>query len=1208
MSENLRKNLESAMINTFHRMNPEKKFIELCDTITQNTHDIIKNKWDFFLENQPASFCTELRKFLESLFSNNIKMDKISRDTIYTVNVKFNEDNDKYIFMYAIRYVQSITNERYATLRGSGGYFIVNKDSFKILCDDTLKIYHKIGQDFQDTIIAAGNMPTNNADSVDNVVSTLEYLYTKKLVVKADGTHLRIHKLGNDVSGEYLLMSTQLLEHFIVVPFKLSIDAIVETWGKMQKKIGDGVVTKGLYASLKYFINEYKIFEGNNAFQLEYMTNEHPGFSEEIGVSVIPHDTEITNDMIKYFENNNSSQDKKIIDDINFIQKYSANNPLLEGVIGDLNTKLNEYFEIDGLDYRRNTYHELTKDMIILILILVPSYAQDFKKKVLEKFVKEKPNLIKLAPLAHNNLSGFKNKIVVLLDCLLFYLGHGDVPEGLLLGIEVKVKIQLWKTSHGMISSMGSVFGLGSSNIFEANIPSLISCAHHMNSLYSANENIFPSEMNLKSKFDKALDSIGLFGKVIKIVGSEIARNAVELNPYKIFESLVKEKLPYFDDIKTYDAIFDFDGTVDTIEHFDVLLRLVENNIKVAILTARDEESLLEMMSEMYGDSELYNNNIAKIKIFSIKDQYRDIITGKNVPLCAAVLKSMIVPRESFIFDDSNVVKSMFTFTKLYNPDNYIQKQSSIFVRPENQPDTIPEEFTPQDPELSSNKQQKGKPKSKPQKGKSEKPTEANVREKEETYKEMVLIDVNKLNYGMFCAVTIYKILVKCLSDPTKIDLVKCTNLLNVLKYVTLYDWYKFDLNLNDDLTNNDGTHIILDEKQRKIIDSLNALKGNNIDKKINICLLEGHAGAGKSTTIHRYISDSNIINDRNLIIYAKDLVHVDKNNDKYTYSFKLDRAQFANDLAVEISKLNNLECPKNYLIILDGAKFDNMGPKKPETFELNRQYTKSEFIDIMHNLGRRNLINMLKTIKISDLQNSTIEEYSKTIQIDKSSKSLAAQIISYVCDQRSKPVVLDWSGLYIYDVGKDRDPVNVHLLQNPIFGAVEDEITKKEELHCFTHFNNDEGRQYLLPILFLFDQFDGDQISINKFVTLTKNGKIGAKYFNVELKNKDKYEYSSSLRKNGHVTISVDFVGGAALLHNINNNNIISNDSPMNINVPISLIFKYKDQKVDGKPVKLTFNKFPSLAMAGGSINHYQNYQRKLLKYSRKIEMLTKY
>jgi len=407
----IKQSLENVLQNTFNRMSDDSKFTVNCDELVVLVHNSIKEKWNLFVETDIDLFCKELQSFIEkSIYANNItaiykermaakaaeasvvtqevkekekKTPWSDSNRIYQVNVRSHNINDgtgNVIIMYAARYTQSITNTEWASVRGSGGWFIVDPN-LKILFNNPMHVYPKIGQDFNDAV----NSIKINSDGDGNeqkVLNTLRTLSERNLVVKADGSHMRIHIIGE----KYLLISTQMLEYYSIITILSNIDdtvtSIISKYIKTQTKMAPTTTIKGLKLCLYFYLYNWENVElfKDNTFQLEFMSPEHPGFSTEIGYCVTPHSQQVVDAMDHFVKTI-----PKLQGELHFIiANKPSNENLSKSIDSDALQHLQTYLSDTSKPLKPlqpSTYGQLTKD-IILILLVTLSNIVGRKKKI----------------------------------------------------------------------------------------------------------------------------------------------------------------------------------------------------------------------------------------------------------------------------------------------------------------------------------------------------------------------------------------------------------------------------------------------------------------------------------------------------------------------------------------------------------------------------------------------------------------------------------------------------------------------------------------------------------------------------------------------------------------------------------------------------------------------------------------------------------
>jgi ABC-type multidrug transport system fused ATPase/permease subunit len=465
----------------------------------------------------------------------------------------------------------------------------------------------------------------------------------------------------------------------------------------------------------------------------------------------------------------------------------------------------------------------------------------DNKNFVLDKL--DNTNITKVNIQIKQNRQQIMTNLTTILDLLLYYLGHGDVPEGLLLGLELKVKVRLWELAHSSVSSTCSLFK-------DKKDYSMKDCGKHIINLMNECNNLLPEGNGIKGKIMKSLEALGPFGIVI-----DQFRRGSDKSSLDIFNDLINinsSTKSFISKIAEADILFDYDGTVDSCEKIGFLEHVASYDINVKILTARDSKSLKEDVNEYYGK---FPSNV---EILSIADDYKDIMRPSYASPIAAVVKSLLVATNNNIvlFDDSKLVESMFKCKNIKNQ----------------------------------------------------------------------LINADRLTYGKFVCEIILCILKKLQkdidsrSDLHEEKLNKQIEILKILNDLTI-EWYSFDLKTPEILNRDQYDKIFSDITLQKF------------DGGISFCAVTGHAGTGKSTLINEYLK----IEDFQKLVYAKDIAHLTKKStfnkssriieNEYLYSFDYKNAKLSNDIAVFIKQhFNNIAYTSQFLIILDGASFDNFG------------------------------------------------------------------------------------------------------------------------------------------------------------------------------------------------------------------------------------------------------------------------------------------
>lgn len=421
--------LDTVLQNTFNRMSDHSNFTINCDRLVELVHESIREKWNLFVETDIDSFCKELQSFIEkSIYAKDIiaiykermaakaakaavaseaseasvvtqevkekekKAPWSDNNRIYQVNVRSHNINDGtsnvIIIMYAARYTQSITDTEWASVRGSGGWFIVNPN-LRILADKPMHVYPKIGQDFND---AVNSIEIHGAGDEQKVLNTLSTLSRRKLVVKADGSHMRIHI----IDGKYLLISTQMLEYYSIIAILQNMDgtvniddtvnAIMEAYSKTQTKMEPGTPIKGLKLCLYFYLQNWenvKLFK-DNTFQLEFMSPEHPGFSEEIGYCVTPHSQQVVTAMSDFVHTAPKLQEElqeELREELTFIIANKPSNDNLEIDIPEVALRNLQMYIGDPLQQLLpSTYEQFTKDIILILLVTLSNIDGRIKK------------------------------------------------------------------------------------------------------------------------------------------------------------------------------------------------------------------------------------------------------------------------------------------------------------------------------------------------------------------------------------------------------------------------------------------------------------------------------------------------------------------------------------------------------------------------------------------------------------------------------------------------------------------------------------------------------------------------------------------------------------------------------------------------------------------------------------------------------------
>jgi hypothetical protein len=415
---------------------------------------------------------------------------------------------------------------------------------------------------------------------------------------------------------------------------------------------------KGLKLCLYFYLYNWENvdFFKDNTFQLEFMSPEHPGFSKEIGYCVTPHSQQVVDAMTNFVKTVPKLQGESDFIIANKQSNENLSKNIDSKALQHLQTYLSDTSKLLEL-LQPYTYEQLTKDIILILLVTLSNIDGGIKKRLLGLQNEQIKRIIgKL-----NNISALNSKLIVVLDILLYYLGQGDVPEGLLLGLELKVKVQLWKLAHGAVGSISALFKDDATDIGKSNIPSMKLCALHTLNLLDNCDKFLPSGNNVRKKISNSLDSLGPFGFVIKAFMEDKNKDKVSIT---IFDELVKEnKFTKEAKIKINesDILFDYDGTVDTKEKIYLIQKLAQCGIVVKILTANND---WRIRANVYGYCR--HQFPAEIEIISIADNYSDLLTSAYHPPAAAVIKALLTRTNPSIklFDDSELVQKMFKYVK----------------------------------------------------------------------------------------------------------------------------------------------------------------------------------------------------------------------------------------------------------------------------------------------------------------------------------------------------------------------------------------------------------------------------------------------------------------------------------------------------------------------------------------------------------------
>jgi hypothetical protein len=1111
--------------NIVSRMADSYKFQESCDTIVKLVHQNLINNWSMFIESDIGPFCKELQTWIEKNIFSTVLKKICDTDTLrtnakmllrpYMSNVKSIKLNEEHTcILYGVRYIQSITNERFATLRGSGGWFIVNTKDLSIVDSDILLVYHKVGQDFTDAI---NGLQSNDSEDIRKYIDTFKTLASRELTIKADGSHVRIHKLKNN----YILLATQMLEYVAISKIDFSnpthtIMTLLNNWMKIQSKTTN---PHGLYGILCWFLFQTE----NNTIQLEMMTPEHPGYSEKVGYSVMVHDPNVLKLMIDQpisFDQMDLDQYRQ---DIEFIEKHSLNNPTLNMLVPNMS----QIWEFIGIEEPQNssdqklTYGKLTRNVILVLFSLLSNIKHDNKRTILLALENDFITHIVNSPKFETQRK-LASLLTILLDLLLLYLGDGDVPEGLILGIELKIKTQFWKMAHGSTSSPEALFApVTNASIENTNIPSLIQCRNHMNNLVNHAERILPGT-DIVHTLDSLMNQMGLFGLVI--MGLLKVADPTVSDVKTICKKLASGTDNTFENIQlrlaSADILFDYDGTVDSKEKIE-LLGLLSREINVCILSARGENSIKSDVM-----SRLEVGFPANIQIVSISDHFNQLMKGPYFSPVAAIFKSLLIsdiPSEKSIklFDDSRLVASMF---KSESISDYLidadKMTTGLF--------TVKVAITLL--EKLSNDHTK---------------------------------QINQLNYTR-----------------------KIKTVLELVTLVTnmWYNWdispFKpstspIDLNDSDTLT----TSAILPLQNSDTEANKTIIKSWSVENKIMVGLVTGAAGSGKSTLVRDFfITNDFSTTNTNCYVFAKDIAHFNYNNGVGSYSFNYINAQAAQDLARELAKLSNKSSDTTILVILDGVSFDKMGATPPPTILLQSiTYELDEYLKMINRSERRLLSDVYSQIILKlegEQTGKTLEARANESTDHETNISNAAKIIKLITNKQCQNNELMWTGLAIdkepvldelekldwNEIKANTPPGHESINKNTIMNA----IRKKPELHTFTHYRNDYGFPSVLVALFMLKYFDNVELVIDKLVCLYKNNKIGAVYLNVTLKSKKTFEFSKYLSLSGHITLAVNFLN-AGTLHLVTGK---PNITPVSISLKNEIVIKpeltwlFKDYK----------------------------------------------
>ena len=1191
-------------------MNPSFDFNRKCNKFVAEIQNHIVKKWDYFVETdiynpsvRVSPVCEELKKYLENNIFNAIIKDKISKDDpkpisvprTYVVNVTSKQiDSNTFIIMYSIRYNQSLTDTKWATLRGSGGWLIVD-NNMKILANDTMIIYHKIGQDFDDIVnaMSPANGSSDDEIAARDIKNTLKYLCMQDWVVKEDGSHVRIHTINYN-SDKFILISTQMLEYNVLVKYDktINIDSniknIIKQFKTMQKTNGD---IKCMYISLYYYLSQQSRdqFE-NNVFQLENLTPEHPGWNSDTGNYMMPHNDNVIQSIIHLDINSLTNVDKDILfAEQKFLRDHRPRNFKLETIIAnEQNQWINNYFNVKTtpLMYTGMTYGQLIKDITITMLVMLTSYTNANKTDILSSL--DNANILKL--LTSASLDELVTRLIVLLDIMLMYVGHGDIPEGLLLGIELKTKLQLWKLAHGSSMSPLALMKPDKTTIGRMNIPTLKSCALHLYNMIQFSQSWFGHD--IEEKIQKSLTSLGLFGEVMRshmdMFGQiDIRQNILNKSnndehikkcreSYDVMGDIVNKIVIHvngyartLDKLNTSDIVFDYDGTIDNLEVFEIVEQLVLNNLDITVFTGRDSISLrdhlINALSLRDGDNNVYTVDtfLSKSTLFSIADLFIDnhqLFPSMYKPQLVAVIKSIIFPKNDYLklVDDSTSVNSMFkyrdTHDKLYNsvrvvPDIDMLRKSSkkITKQPAASTTTNVGDIDEDDSKISS----------------------------------VVIPITNTTCYGSLVCQICISLLKKLLND-SDIDsaAIKIKGLLNFMNNVTK-EWFKFDLG-----NENVSISRITDTNKSK----LDKFFGDGTS--FNVGLVYGFPGSGKSTMINSYT----LLRD-NVYVFAKDIGHMCKsyvNNNpatlKYKYNFVPQYADLANELsklcAFNARKLKNFSSLNGHILILDGANFSFIDAHELQStvhkMEVDcRTYTLKEYVNLIFNIDRRRIIDIYKYVPIAEFNGNTL--YTKAMKdpnISIADKQAFATLY--------KDYSLNFTALTVgkNDLEAALDTVNIdastfNIINEVIDGNKVDNVQNidmikqivknKNEFHAFTHYQSSTspaGYATILLALSMLGFFNDCHMRINEIVYIVKNKKIGACYLNCTIISDmiSKYlEPTNALKNDGHITLVANFVGGAGVIHSIKQKVGLTHITvPLDreILLPIKLMWKFSGKQ----------------------------------------------
>jgi hypothetical protein len=1023
-------------------------------------------------------------------------------------------------------------------------------------------------------------------------------------------------------------INTIISDWLIKQPQRESIESMVTEFSGVGKITGLNIALYWFLTNKRMIGTKGSLLEHND-FQLEYMRPEHPGFIQNVGYAVIPHNTKISNSILQIHQIHNKIYEA----DIKFLSMYKPN--IVDKAIPEsVNTFLNKVLNININENKvlYETYTQLLKDLILILLITTSScngigpygMREIFKrfeeskydnlkkifnsvnpdaKPAVEPKAQAKPESEASAKPAVKPEAQAKpgpeasakpevkpevkhgvkttmdlNKILVpILDILLYYMGYGDIPEGLMLGLNLKVKLQLWKMAGGMSKSPKALFDPNIQDIWAKSIPSLVTCGNHLNRVYNYISDIFPNNLEeseeskdqyvekskdevavisdeqiVRRKITHSLTNLGIYGEIIKTYN-----NADKTSPIDKFINELQKISKYaviIEIIKNADIIFDYDGTIDKEEKLRIVNELA-NNLTICILTGRDKASLI-------SDCQQKNQPLHKnITILSVSDIFNDtyifptaLFKSMYLQTTVAIIKACLVKESTnTLLDDSKLVKSMFDFLQLtkqhfINADNleygefvcnvaiaYLNK--IFYVKPKVQLDdkaafklkaqskvqlgnkaAVKSKVQPEvQPEVQSEVQSEVQPEVQSE-VQSEVQPEVQPGVQPEVQPEVQPGVQPEVQPGVQPEVQLE---VQPVVQP-EVE-VKINHILTLLTNVT-NKWYEYDLTKGIAVDLSIGKFKVYCDK----LDELLTKQTTNY----KVVPFHGHAGSGKSTFINALYSSSK----EKPYLFAKDIVHLVGNDSKLVYKFNGKKAGLANDLALYLIKLTTLKLSDHtsYSIILDGATFTKgtfYSAQEIEKFmEDNsiklegRKYPILEYVDLLCK-GRRDVESVFENVPIIEYNEKPLFEY---LELNKPDGTLG-QLSDYI--KMNKQSII-WSAFNINKLAFDS--VQLNTKDEKILADMKKLIKDKEELHAYTHFGSPNC--YILIGLFLLNQFSDCTIYITKLVHIFKGGNLVAVLLIAEIMKKDgtKDFQDKSLNSPNHITLYNILPEGPGIFHTI--------------------------------------------------------------------------